>query len=115
MPRRRYIRPLALLATVGALVLAGCGGGDGPQEEAGPASAEAESVEHIHGLGVDPRDATLYVATHFGLFRAARDETELERIGDSTQDIMGFSVVERGRFLGSEHPDPARICRRTSG
>jgi photosystem II stability/assembly factor-like uncharacterized protein len=30
----------------------------------------------------------------------------MRRIGDSEQDIMGFSVVGADRFIGSGHPDP---------
>lgn len=26
-------------------------------------------MSHVHGLGVDPADGTLYAATHYGLFR----------------------------------------------
>jgi hypothetical protein len=67
---------------------------------------QAQAVHHIHGLGVGPNDGTLYVATHTGLFEAADGEQEMRRIGDSEQDIMGFSVVGPDRFIGSGHPDP---------
>ncbi len=102
---------VALLLT-GALALGACG--DDPtvgSEGAAPAvpapgDTRAE-LEHIHGLGVDPASGGLYVATHYGLFRATRDQTTLQRVGSSRQDIMGFSVIGRRRFIGSGHPDPS--------
>jgi hypothetical protein len=92
--------------------LPACGGDDPPVESAKQQpseqqpAGETESVHHIHGLGVDPNNGTLYVATHTGLFRAAGGEQQMRRIGDSAQDIMGFSVVGPERFIGSGHPDP---------
>ncbi len=62
------------------------------------------AMEHVHGLGVDPADGTLYVATHFGVFRVTNDG-ERERVADRWQDTMGFAVVGPGHFLGSGHPD----------
>ncbi|HXF96992.1 MAG TPA: hypothetical protein VNJ46_00075, partial [Gaiellaceae bacterium] len=60
---------------------------------------------HVHGLGVNPADGALFVATHTGLFRAAPGERKAARVGDSRQDTMGFTVVGPDRFLGSGHPD----------
>jgi hypothetical protein len=68
-----------------------------PPTEAGP--------QHIHGLGVNPADGSLMIATHSGLFRAAPDSDSAKRIGDRRQDTMGFTVVGPDRFLGSGHPD----------
>ena len=62
-------------------------------------------VVHVHGLGVDPGDGTLYAATHSGLFRIS-EQGQAERIANRAQDTMGFSVVGPGRFIGSGHPDP---------
>lgn len=94
---------LALLAPVvlAAALVAGCG------DEAEPVGAPAPSsgVEHVHGLGVDPADDSLVIATHSGLFRAPAGEPEAERVGDRRQDTMGFTVVGPGRYLGSGHPD----------
>lgn len=61
-------------------------------------------MEHVHGLGIDPADGTLYAATHFGLFRVLA-VGGAERVGDTAQDTMGFTVVGAGRFLGSGHPE----------
>lgn len=98
------------------LTLVGCGddatvstGGGHDAAATAPAAGDARAeLEHIHGLGVDPGTGSLYVATHYGLFRAARDQTRLERMGQSRQDIMGFSVVGSSRFVGSGHPDPTQ-------
>lgn len=86
-------------------LLAGCGGSDAPSEPAPPVAAEAEGASHIHGLGVDPADGSLYIATHTGLFRAAEGESRGRRVGDRRQDTMGFTVAGPGDFLGSGHPD----------
>ena len=58
----------------------------------------------MHGLGVDPGDNTLYVASHNGVFLVNND-CERERVADRWQDTMGFAVVGPGHFLGSGHPD----------
>jgi hypothetical protein len=61
-------------------------------------------VAHVHGLGVNPADGVLYVATHHGLYRLASADTA-ERMNDSFQDTMGFTVAGPDHFLGSGHPD----------
>jgi hypothetical protein len=66
--------------------------------------AEGPGVAHVHGLGVNPSDGSLYVATHTGTFRIP-EEGQAERIGASYQDTMGFTVAGPDRFLGSGHPD----------
>lgn len=88
----------AVLAAAG-LLLAACGEAetDGGTE-AGP------PIEHVHGLGVNPADGALFIATHSGLFRLPEGASAAERVGGSTQDTMGFTVVGADRFLGSGHP-----------
>ena len=87
-------------------VASGCGG-DGEDTSTPPTdTAAAPGVEHVHGLGIDPEDGSLYIATHFGTFRLV-DGGDPERMGDSFQDTMGFTVAGPGRFLGSGHPDVA--------
>lgn len=61
-------------------------------------------IEHVHGLGVDPGDKSLIVATHVGSFRI-RPDGGASRIGDDLQDTMGFTVAGPGRYLGSGHPE----------
>jgi hypothetical protein len=86
-----------------ATVVAACGGAR--DEPALSPAAEEEGATHIHGLGVNPADGSLFIATHSGLFRAAEGETTARRVGDRRQDTMGFTVVGPDRFLGSGHPD----------
>jgi photosystem II stability/assembly factor-like uncharacterized protein len=104
-------RPAALgLTLVAAVALGSCGGGDDPPAERDSSEGSAQTsdpgMHHIHGLGVDPRSGALYIATHTGLFTAPEGERRARRFGDSRQDIMGFSIVGAGRFIGSGHPAP---------
>jgi hypothetical protein len=97
---------LLRLALIGAVLLvialtAGCGGGGDALDEA----AAGTGPEHVHGLGINPADGALYVATHTGLFRMERGSDEEARVGDRLQDTMGFAVVGPDRFVGSGHPD----------
>jgi len=81
-------------------VVAACGSGDAPPAQ--PVSSAP--VAHIHGLGIDPADRSLLIATHDGLFRAPDGDPAARRVGSSTQDTMGFTVTGPGRYLGSGHP-----------
>jgi hypothetical protein len=104
-------RPLAGLLAAAVLALAAAaavafvvgGGSDGGGAGGGGGGAD---LSHVHGLGVNPKDGTLYIATHGGMFRAAKGETKATRFGESEQDVMGFSVLGPDRFLGSGHPGP---------
>jgi len=60
---------------------------------------------HVHGLGVNPADRSLFIATHTGMFRVAEGQTKAERVTNRYQDTMGFTIVGPDRFLGSGHPD----------
>jgi hypothetical protein len=99
---------VAALVAVVCWALSGCGGGSqATPDDSAPsafASADEKLIGHIHGLGVDPADDTLYVAAHYGVFRV--EDGEHERVADRWQDAMGFVVVGPGHFLGSGHPDP---------
>jgi photosystem II stability/assembly factor-like uncharacterized protein len=59
----------------------------------------------VHGLGVDPEDGALFIATHTGLYRVPETARKAERVGERYQDTMGFTIVGPNRFLGSGHPD----------
>ncbi|PWN04361.1 hypothetical protein DJ010_01585 [Nocardioides silvaticus] len=96
----RRTLPISLLAT--ALLLAGCRAEE--PDRPVPSTSDDRSVGHIHGLGVDPADGTLYVATHHGLFHVDRSG-EPRRVADRWQDTMAFTVAGPGRFLASGHPD----------
>ncbi|MGH9214620.1 MAG: F510_1955 family glycosylhydrolase [Acidimicrobiales bacterium] len=105
---RRPIYALAaaavvLVAAVVAAAVALTGGDDDPSPTA---ASDDPGVAHVHGLGVNPADGSIFVATHYGMFRLAGD-APAERVGDSYQDTMGFTVVGPDHFLGSGHPDVA--------
>ncbi|WP_147251855.1 F510_1955 family glycosylhydrolase [Blastococcus sp. TF02-8] len=67
------------------------------------AHPEDVTLEHVHGLGVDPADDSLYAGTHYGLVHITSDG-ELTRIADRVQDFMGFTVVGPEHYLASGHP-----------
>lgn len=99
------VRPL-LIAGVVVAVLAGTAGivllsgrGENP-EQAGDSNV---AVEHVHGLGVDTADGTLYAGTHYGLIRLPEDG-EPTRVADRVQDFMGFTVAGPNHYLASGHP-----------
>src|SRR5215216_5767453 len=76
-----------LVAGLLAALVAGCSSGR-------PAAPGANILEdpglvHVHGLGINPADGTLYAATHTGLF--------------TVRDGAASRVADH--FLGSGHPD----------
>ena len=80
-------------------------GRDGDEAGFRPLAPEDPGPVHVHGLGVDPDDDALFIATHTGLYRVADGARKAERVGDRYQDTMGFTVLGPNRFLGSGHPD----------
>jgi hypothetical protein len=99
---------IAVLGAVvaGAFLVSALRGGD---DEASLAELLAETDPgpvHVHGLGVNPADGALFIATHTGMYRVPRGETRAKRVTELYQDTMGFTIVGRDRFLGSGHPDP---------
>lgn len=100
----RFTTAAALVFAAAALVACSSEGPPGSGGAASGTDATASALGHVHGLGVDPGDGTLYIASHLGVFRVQDGEHEL--IADRQQDTMGFAVVGPGHFLGSGHPDP---------
>jgi hypothetical protein len=94
----------AVVTLVAAATSFGCGGSDEDEPGTGPIVEDPGPI-HVHGLGTNPRDGALFIATHTGLFRVAPKATKAARVGGSYQDTMGFTVVGPDRFLGSGHPD----------
>jgi photosystem II stability/assembly factor-like uncharacterized protein len=88
------------------LFLVACGDGEenGSAAKSTPEVSDAGPI-HVHGLGVNPADGALFVATHTGLFRAPPGKMRARRVADRFQDTMGFTVTGPDRFLGSGHPD----------
>lgn len=89
----------ALIALVVVIVALAVGAGG----DASPAASDPQAG-HVHGLGVNPADDSLLIATHTGLFRAAKGQAQVERVSENPQDFMGFTVVGPNRFIGSGHP-----------
>ena len=106
-PDRGFVRswlvlPAVLAAAVAIVILWRANGDD--RSTAGREAGDPGPV-HVHGLGVDPADGALFIATHTGLYRLDATSDKADRVGNSFQDTMGFTVVGPHRFLGSGHPD----------
>ena len=88
------------------LTVTACTGDTRSSEEAGNAAGleGAQTLGHVHGLGTDPGDGTLYIASHMGVFKFDDDGT-LTRIADRYQDTMAFTIAGPKHFLASGHPD----------
>lgn len=69
-------------------------------------SETVSSLQDAHGLAVDRDDSSkVYVATHTGLLVLSNDK-ELQRVGTSQDDYMGFSAhpTQANTFYSSGHP-----------
>lgn len=107
MPWKKWMFVVpVVVAIVGALVVVADSGSDEPSATDG-----SERVAHVHGLGVDPADGIVHVATHNGLFQLADDGTA-KRVSHDRHDFMGFTVVGAGHFLASGHPAPGTDAAR---
>ncbi|QQR55023.1 hypothetical protein IPG41_00380 [Candidatus Peregrinibacteria bacterium] len=65
-----------------------------------------DSISHPHGIAVDLEDSNkVYIATHEGLL-LLQDEKDLYRIGETTNDLMGFTIDAKDptTFYISGHP-----------
>ncbi|MBA3422100.1 MAG: exo-alpha-sialidase [Thermoleophilaceae bacterium] len=105
--RRKKLRGYAVAAVLGVAAVAAVAVvavGDGGDSGAGQVAAEGRGGGHVHGLGVNPADGAVFVASHNGLFRAAPGDTQAHLVGTTGKDVMGFSIVGPNRFLGSGHP-----------
>jgi len=96
---RGLLGAVSLAVVIGAVAFWRLSGGD-----QGTSAADAGPV-HVHGLGVNPADRALFIATHTGLFRVGDEESKAVRVGEGYQDTMGFTVIDENRYLGSGHPD----------
>ncbi|WP_299038339.1 F510_1955 family glycosylhydrolase [uncultured Pseudokineococcus sp.] len=106
--------PLAVAAAL-TLGLAGCGATtqDAAQTRAAleqPATTEppptteaALPSAHVHGVGTNPADGAVVLATHDGLFRD--DDGSWTSVGPGV-DLMGFAVAGPDHFYASGHPGP---------
>lgn len=101
---RHYLRAartpttLATVLVVSALSVSSCSNDT-------PARPQATDFGHVHGIGLNPADDTVYVASHNGVFTVEGGKGVL--IAGLRQDTMGFTVAGPDDFLASGHPDPA--------
>lgn len=107
MTARPTLRPLLAVAgtSIAAMVLAACGGGSSDADTAPDVSDSSGALSHVHGLGVDPADGGVYVATHDGLYTVAKGKKP-KLVGDRKDDFMGFTVTAEGAFIASGHGAP---------
>ncbi|MFP8958987.1 F510_1955 family glycosylhydrolase [Streptomyces nanhaiensis] len=99
-----YRATAAAAAALMVAVLTGCSGDSNGNEDSSAGHSPAPGAEfgHVHGLGVNPGDGRLYVATHHGVV-AVDDAGSFERVSDAA-DYMGFTITGADTFLGSGHP-----------
>jgi hypothetical protein len=109
---RLVLGALLLLALVAGSALSACMSEEDrtddvrrqPTPNDAPTAEDAGPI-HVHALGVNPTDGSLFVATHTGLFRAPRLGARAKRVAGRYQDTMGFTVIGADHFLASGHPD----------
>lgn len=105
MVRRQLVTVSSGFAASALLLLTACEGA-APQQAADDGhDGGAVSLEHIHGLGINPADGALYAGSHHGVFRIS-GKGEPEQIAGRTQDFMGFTILGPDHFLASGHPGP---------
>jgi photosystem II stability/assembly factor-like uncharacterized protein len=95
---------LAAVAVAGVAVALTSGG----QPRGGGGESTPAAIVDVHGIGVNPADGSLYIATHTGLFRSASGESSARRVDAPEQDLMGFSIAGPDRFVASGHPGPGQ-------
>ncbi|MGC5041317.1 F510_1955 family glycosylhydrolase [Streptomyces sp. DT190] len=107
MNTRPAVRSLLAIAgaSIALPILVACGGGSSDTDESSAASTSSETLSHVHGLGVDPADGRVYVATHNGLYTVAKGQKP-KLVGDRKDDFMGFTVTGENTFIASGHGAP---------
>lgn len=98
----------ALVAVVvaAAVIAAIVASGDG--DDGAGAGGQAQQITDVHGIGVNPADRALYIATHSGLFRSPPGARTAKRVDGPEQDLMGFAIAGADRFVASGHPGPGQ-------
>lgn len=103
MPRTTMPK-IRLLAVATAIWLAGC--------SQPVVRDEPFDFSHVHGLGYDPGNQTIYVATHHGLILGTPDggDWAWDYAGLERYDYMGFTQdsVNASILYSSGHPDDPR-------
>lgn len=80
------------------LAITGCATDDAQKAQ----STAVTPFGHVHGIGLNPGDDRLYVASHNGVFRL--DDGTSTLVAGRAQDTMGFTIASADRFLASGHP-----------
>jgi hypothetical protein len=104
---RRGVLLMLLLAA-----LAGCGGDDGGNEDAGPELAVAwvnpdGEPPYIGSLDVNPADGSLFMGTNTGLFRIADGASEPEKVTGTLDTPDGSGQVSESLVATFTGPDTA--------
>lgn len=106
----RKIAQSALALLIGASIAACGAGSDVGAGDRLPASSTDRSepnLSHVHGIGRNPGDGDVRVASHHGLWRI-EDGGEPKLVGEHQHDFMGFEVLGEDHFIASGHPSGAR-------
>lgn len=101
----RVLRTRAVAALLLAAALTACSTTDSSKPPHDSAHGDSTSAGHVHGLGIDPADGRLYVATHHGILAVDKHDNA-RRVSQDTADYMGFTITGPRTFLGSGHPAP---------
>ena len=99
---------VAVVAAVALGVALVAGGEDGAGARNTTAADTPASISDVHGVGVNPADGALYIASHNGLYRSESGAASATRVDGPEQDLMGFSVAGPDRFVASGHPGPGQ-------
>ena len=86
---------LAALMMGSLLAITGCATDDAQKTQ----STAVTPFGHVHGIGLNPGDDRLYVASHNGVFRL--DDGTSTLVAGRAQDTMGFTIASADRFLAS--------------
>ena len=114
MTRKRFAL-VSAVSVAAAMVLAACGSPSAVLPKAPHESGASDAsitVEHIHAATRDPKDGSLLLATHEGLFR--QSGAELVHVGPNL-DLMGFTIAPDGTYYASGHPGPGSSLRQPLG
>ena len=109
MNRRHLGRRLVIASVmISTLIVSACVS-KAPEDD-GPGHATARHGEgagalpstHVHGVGRDPGDGALLLATHDGLYRY--EAAGARRVSPQI-DLMGFTIAGPGHYYASGHPN----------
>lgn len=110
MSRTRAWRSTA--AALALISLSSCAAEDSGTDDTSTSGADGGAIPvvpaevgHVHGIAVNPADGLLYLGTHGGPLVV--EDGAVTPVGDSTIDLMGFTIAGPDHFYASGHPGPA--------